>query len=447
MTTTRISRRTVLRGLGVAISLPWLEAMSRTSALAVTGSKPPMRLGFFFVPNGMHMPHFKPKTAGENFEIGPILEPLARFKSEMTVITNTALDGGRAKGDGPGDHARSAASFLTGAHPKKTAGADIKNGQSVDQLAAEKIGNATKLPSLELGLVPSTPAGGCDSGYSCAYSSNISWRTETSPMAKETQPLAVFDRLFGNQKVDQEIVSKSKRDQLRKSILDFALDDAKDLESKLGAADKRKFDEYLFAVRDIERRVNAFQKEGGEIVVPYERPIGSPRDMTHHMRLMFDLLALAYQTDTTRVSTFMLADDGDNRGYPFIGVNEGHHDLSHHGNSTEKHEKISKINQFHVSQYAYFIEKLAATREGDGTLLDNCMLMYGAGLGDGNRHNHDDLPIFLMGKGAGAIKPGRHIANEKEVPLTNLYRYMLNSVGAKIDTYSDSTGVMTEVAG
>jgi hypothetical protein len=446
MTTSRLSRRTVLRGAGVAITLPWLEAMSRTSLLAASAPKPPMRLGFFFVPNGMHMPHFKPKTEGTDFEIGPILEPLARFKSEMTVITNTALDGGRAKGDGPGDHARSAASFLTGAHPKKTAGADIKNGQSVDQLAAEKIGNATKLPSLELGLVPSTPAGGCDSGYSCAYSSNISWRTETSPMAKETQPLAVFDRLFGNQQVDQETISKSKRDRLKKSILDFAMDDARDLERKLGVADKRKLDEYLFAVRDIERRVNTFATEG-EPVVAYDRPIGSPRDMTHHMRLMFDLLALAYQTDTTRVTTFMLADDGDNRGYPFIGVNEGHHDLSHHGNSAEKHAKISKINQFHVSQYAYFIEKLAATREGDGTLLDNCMLMYGAGLGDGNRHNHDDLPIFLMGKGAGAIKPGRHIAFKKETPLTNLYRYMLNSVGAQVDNYSDSTGVMTEVAG
>jgi Protein of unknown function (DUF1552) len=432
-TISRLSRRTILRGLGVAISLPWLEAMSRTSVLAASAAKPPMRLGFFFVPNGMHMEHFKPKQEGADFELGPILKPLARFKSEMTVITNTALDGGRAKGDGP-------------AHPKKTAGADIKNGQSVDQLAAEKIGKLTKLPSLELGLVPSTPAGGCDSGYSCAYSSNISWRTETSPMAKETQPLAVFDRLFGNQKADQETVSKSKREQLKKSILDFAMADAKDLEGKLGVADKRKLDEYLYAVRDIERRVNTFSKEG-ETIVPYDRPIGSPRDMTHHMRLMFDLLALAYQTDTTRVATFMLADDGDNRGYPFIGVNEGHHDLSHHGNSAEKHEKISKINQFHVSQYAYFIEKLAATREGDGTLLDNCMLMYGAGLGDGNRHNHDDLPIFLMGKGAGAIKPGRHIANQKEVPLTNLYRYMLNSIGASVDNYSDSTGVMTEVAG
>lgn len=446
MSTSRISRRTLLRGMGVAVALPWLEAMSRTSALGATVSKPPVRLAFFFVPNGMNMSDFKPKGVDNSFELGPILQPLARYQSEMTIITNTALDGGRAKGDGPGDHARSAASFLTGAHPKKTAGADIRNGQSVDQLAAEKIGHLTKLPSLELGLTPSTPSGGCDSGYSCAYSSNISWRTETSPMAKETQPMAVFDRLFGNQKRDEEVVAKSKRDRLRKSVLDFVLEDARDLESKLGMADKRKLDEYLYAVRDIERRVNAFHNNGEEPIVAYDRP-GSPRDMTHHMRLMFDLLALAFQTDSTRIATFMLADDGDNRGYPFIGVNEGHHDLSHHGNSAEKLAKISKINQFHISQYAYFIEQLASTREGDGTLLDNCMLMYGAGLGDGNRHNHDDLPIFLMGRGGGAIKPGRHIAFSKETPLTNLYRYMLNTIGAEVDQYSDSTGVMHEVAG
>ena len=450
MSSTLISRRTVLRGMGTAVALPLLDSMMpRSIRAAASAQKPPARMAFLYVPNGMHMPDWTPDSEGSNFDIKPTLEPIAQFKDDMTMLSGLTLNGARALGDGGGDHARSVAAFLTGAHPKKTNGADINNGISVDQVAAEKIGDQTRLPSLELGLEQSAQAGNCDSGYSCVYTSNMCWRTPTSPVAKEVDPTAVFDRLFGSGKEFEEKQAKSKREQYKKSVLDLVREDANDLRRKLGSTDQRKLDEYLFAVRSVERQIAGADKlSGKEQGVPdFPRPAGVPEEFDKHLELMFSLMTLAFQTDSTRVITFMFTNAGSNRSYPQIDVGDGHHSLSHHGNNKEKQEQISKINRYHVSQLAYFLKKLSDVREGEGRLLDNCMVMYGSGIGDGNRHNHDDLPIVLFGKGGGTIKPGRHIRYEKETPLTNLYLSMLDRVGASVSNLGDSTGRLEHLDG
>lgn len=446
---TRISRRTVLRGLGATVSLPLLEAMLPGTGRAAESrsGKPPVRMAFLYVPNGMHMPGWTPEETGTEFEIPPTLEPLAKYKSELTVLSGLTLNGARALGDGGGDHARSVAAFLTGAHPKKTDGADIHNGVSVDQVAASNIGMNSKLPSLELGIERSAKAGRCDSGYSCVYTSNMSWRSPTSPVAKEVDPASVFDRLFGDAMKDQSLQERSKQDRYKTSVLDLVIDDAKTLQKQLGGTDRQKLDEYLYAVRDIERRItNAGRLRNDEAGVPdYERPAGVPREFAVHTQLMFDLMTLALQSDATRIMTFMFTNAGSNRNYPQVGVSEGHHNLSHHGNNKEKQEKIAKINQYHVQLFSYLIDKLATTKEGEGTLLDNCMVMYGSGIGDGNRHNHDRLPIALLGRGGGSIQPGRHLEYPRNTPLTNLYRSMLERVGAPVDKLGDSTGLLEDL--
>ncbi len=440
-----ISRRTVLRGVGAAVSLPLLEAMLPTGRAAQRQTrKPPVRMAFLYVPNGMHMPAWTPETTGADFKIPATLEPLAAYQSEMTVLSGLTLNGARALGDGGGDHARSVAAFLTGAHPKKTDGADIHNGVSVDQVAAGKIGMQTKLPSLELGIERSAKAGRCDSGYSCVYTSNMCWRSPTSPVAKEVDPAAVFDRLFGDAMKNQSVQERSKQDRYKTSVLDLVIEDAKSLQKQLGGTDRKKLDEYLYAVRDIERRiVNTGKRRNAEAGMPaYERPAGVPREFELHTQLMFDLMTLALQTDSTRIVTFMFTNAGSNRSYPRIDVREGHHNLSHHGNDPKKQEKIAKINRYHVQLFSHLVEKLATTEDGEGMLLDNCMVMYGSGIGDGNRHNHDNLPIVLLGRGGGSVKPGRHIEYSRGTPLTNLYRSMLQRVGAPVDQLGDSTGLL-----
>jgi hypothetical protein len=444
-----LSRRTVLRGLGTAIALPWLEAMAPL-ARAATGSpnQPPVRMAFLCVPNGMHMPDWTPDAEGKDFAIKSILEPVAAYRSDLLMLSGLTLNGGRALGDGPGDHARSCASFLTGAHPKKTHGADIQNGISVDQVAAEKIGSQTRFGSLELGIERGAQSGNCDSGYSCAYSSNIAWRTPTSPVAKEIDPAAVFSRLFGSGEEAEQAKVTAARNQRRASILDFALEDARRLERRLGANDRRKLDEYLFAVRDIERRLDEVDKlPGWEKGVPdYPRPAGVPSDFGEHAKLLFDLIALAFQTDSTRVVSFMFSNEGSNRTYPQVKVGEGHHTLSHHRNDPETLTKISTINHYHVTLLAHLLDKLATIKESDGSrLLDHCMIMYGSGLGDGNRHNHDDLPIAVFGRGGGALQTGQHLRFAKETPLTNLYLSMLDIAGARVASFSDSTGQLDSI--
>lgn len=448
----RVSRRTVLRGLGAAVALPMLDCMLPMASLARAASpapKPPVRMAFLYVPNGIHMQDWFPETEGTGFEIKPILEPLAKFKSDLTMFGGLTLNGARAWKDGGGDHARSVAAFLTGAHPFKTDGANIKNGVSVDQVAAEKIGKHTRFASLELGCEPSANAGNCDSGYSCAYSSNMSWRTPETPVSKEINPRAVFDRLFGNNDEQEKLENGAKRDAYKKSILDFVREDATDLSRRLGTNDRRKVDEYLHALRDIERRIAESEKlRGREIDVPdYPRPAGSPAKFDEHLRMMMDLMALAFQTDSTRIMTFMFTNDSSNRSYPALDVKEGHHDLSHHGRNQEKQTKISKINRFHMEQFAYFVEKIKNVQEGEGSLLDNSMILYGSGIADGDAHAHDNLPILMLGKGGGSVQPGRFIKYKNETPLTNLYLSMLDRIGAPTDALADSTGKLPGLEG
>lgn len=444
-----LSRRTLLRGLGTAMALPMLDTMSPSRLLtaAAPNNDVPLRMAFFYVPNGMHMPDWTPEKEGSGFDLKPTLARLSEHQDSINVLTGLTLDGARAHGDGGGDHARSVAAFLTGAHPRKTNGADIKNGISIDQMTAQQVGDATRFASLELGLEASAQAGNCDSGYSCAYASNMSWRGPTNPMAKEIDPGAVFDRLFAGETVKETKTAKSAREKYRKSVLDFVLEDAQQLHKTLPQVDRRKLDEYLYSVRDVEKRLSGTEllriSEDG--VPDYPRPSGVPKDLAKHAELMLDMVTLAMQTDSSRIISFMFTNAGSNRSYPEIGVSEGHHESSHHGKSEHKQENIAKINRYQIDRFAYLLSRLKQVREGDGFLLDNCMIVYGSGISDGDRHNHDDLPIILAGSGAGRIKTGRHIRYENGTPLCNLYLWMMNQMGAKADQFGDSNGQLAKL--
>jgi Protein of unknown function (DUF1552) len=434
----QISRRTVLRGLGTAIALPWLDAMTLAPTLADERRKQaPRRMAFIYVPNGMHMSDWTPAAEGTDFELPYITEPLANVKDQLLFLSGLAQDHARAHGDGPGDHARALASFLTGAQARKTHGADINVGVSVDQVAAGKVGQQTRFPSLELGCDRGAQAGNCDSGYSCAYSSNISWRTASAPQAKEIDPKLAFERLFTGGTDDD---ARTRRQRHRKSVLDFVREDARDLKAALGVKDQRKLDEYLNSVRELERRIEVAGNEAESPEPDYPKPDGIPKDYAQHIRLMYDLLALAFEGDVTRVGTFVVANEGSNRSYAFIDVPDGHHDLSHHGGDKEKQRKIREINRFHATHLAYFLEKLQGISEGERSLLDNSMIVYGSGIGDGNAHNHDNLPILLAGRGGDTIHSGRHVRYEKETPLNNLYLSMLDRIDSSVDTLGDAAG-------
>ena len=441
-----LSRRTALRGAGVSIALPLLESMfpSRLLTAAEILQDEPLRMAFFYVPNGMHMPDWKPLKVGRNYDLKPTLKRIEKYKDSVNVLTGLTLDGARAHGDGGGDHARSVAAFLTGAHPRKTNGADIKNGISVDQATAQHVGDRTRFASLELGLEASAQAGNCDSGYSCAYASNMSWRGPTNPMAKEIDPGAVFDRLFASQSTKETKRAKTQREKFRKSILDFALEDAKQLHRTLPTVDQRKLDEYLYAIRDVEKRLDGTEKlrlsEDG--VPDYPRPSGVPRELEMHSELMMDMIALAMRTDSTRIISFMFTNAGSNRRYKAIGVNEGHHELSHHGKSKHKQTQIATINRYHLDRFAAMLERLSSIREGQRTLLENSMIVYGSGISDGDRHNHDDLPILLAGSAGGQIQTGRHIKYKNGTPLCNLYLWMMQQMGADVQQFGDSNGVL-----
>ncbi len=437
-----LSRRTVLRSMaGVAVSLPWLEAMGPTTAWSAESAAPgkstaPNRMAFIYVPNGKNMVDWTPKTEGADFELPAILQPLASVKDKMLVLTGLTADKARAHGDGGGDHARALASFLTGAQARKTDGTDIRVGVSVDQIAASRIGEKTRLASLEIGCEHGAMAGNCDSGYSCVYSSTMAWRSATQPLPKEVNPKLVFERLFAA----APDANRAKRDARRKSILDFVSEDSKDLQGKLGRNDVRKLDEYFSAIRDIELRIERAEKLPPIKAPDYAAPAGIPAAYDEHIRLMCDLVVLAFQADVTRVVSFVLANEGSNKPYPFINVPEGHHDLSHHGNDEAKKAKIREINLFHTKQLAYLLEKLKSTPEGDGSLLDHAMVAYGSGNSDGNAHNHDNLPILLAGGGCGTLKTGRHIRYPNETPLNNLWVSMLNRMEVDLTQIGDSTG-------
>ena len=451
-----ISRRTVLRGLGTAVALPFLEAMTPGSPLIASPNllpaktiAPPVRSAFLYVPNGMHMADWTPPGVGRQWEMPKILQAVADFQDQMNLISGLALDGARALGDGGGDHARSVAAFLTGAHPKKTNGTDIKNGKSVDQVAADAIGHLTRFPSLELGTEQSAPAGNCDSGYSCVYTSNISWRTETSPLAKEVNPALVFARLFGSGNGREDRNALARKEQKKLSILDFVNDEARSLRQRLGVRDRQKMDEYLHAVRSLERQILATdaldKREDG--IPDYPRPAGVPADYGAHVQLLLDMIVLAFQTDSTRTISFMYANAGSNRSYPNLGISAGHHALSHHGGSDSKQQQISKINTFHAQLLRRFLKKLSLIEEQGRPLLDQCMVVYGSGIEDGNSHRHSNLPIALFGKGGGTIATGRHLKLKEKTPLTNLYLSMLQRMGVEVDSFSDSTGILSELDG
>jgi hypothetical protein len=430
-----ISRRTLLRGMGAAVALPWLEAFA-----GPTRASFPVRLGFIYVPNGKNMDDWTPKAEGTDVELPAILQPLHDLRSEFNILTGLTADKARAHGDGGGDHARALAAFLTGAQPRKTDGTDIRAGVSVDQVAAAAIGDQTRLSSLEIGCESGAMAGNCDSGYSCVYSSTMSWKSATQPLPKEVNPKSVFDRLFGGGSAAERAKTRAQR----QSVIDVVREDYKDLSGRVGRSDQQKLDEYISSVRDIEVRLER-AVHMPEVKVPegVAKPTGIPASYEEHIKLMGDLLVLAFQTDVTRVATFVVANEGSNKPYAFIGVPEGHHDLSHHGGAADKKAKIAKINAFHTQMLSYTLGRLRSVKEGDGTLLENCLIAYGSANSDGNAHNHDNLPVLLAGKGGGAIKTGRHVRYPKETPLNNLWLAFLQRVGVKLQSLGDSTGTLT----
>jgi hypothetical protein len=406
----------------------------------------PARWAFVYVPNGIHMEEWTPKKEG-SLVLSELLAPLRPMRSKVSVLSGLTQNNARALGDGPGDHARAAASFLTGAHPRKTAGSDIHVGVSIDQVLASRLGTETRYPSLEFGTEPGRQSGQCDSGYSCAYSSTISWRSSHTPNASEVNPRLVFDRLFLVGSEDESDEARVARLRTRRSILDFVLSDARRLRAQLGTSDRRKVDEYFEAVREVEKRLEAVEKESRERrqKVQMNRPTGIPSVYSEHLRLMFDLMVVAFRLDLTRVITFMLANEGSNRTFPEIDVAEGHHYLSHHGGDPEKHRQIQAINRLQVEQLAYFLEKLEAAKEDGQPLLDSCTVIYGSGIGDGNRHNHNDLPVLLAGKGNGAWRLGQHRRFPDETPLCNLFQSMLQRAGVQQQAFGDATGLLEEV--
>jgi hypothetical protein len=443
-----LPRRTFLRGLGTTLALPMLDAMMPAmAATGVNAAKPAVRLGFVYVPNGIIQKSWLPAKTGAGFDFAPTMKPLEPFRDKLLVLSNLMQNGGRALGDGAGDHARAGASWLTGVHPKRTEGSDIRAGISADQIAARELGKDTQLGSLEIGLEEPTLAGSCDTGYSCAYTNTISWRTPTTPNPMEINPRAVFERLFG----DGDTTDPAARLKLMKedrSILDFIRGDVARLEPGLGSRDKSKLAEYLDGIRDIERRIQKAEEQSATMKVPLlEKPTSIPDEFEEHAKLMSDLMVIAFQTDMTRVVSFMMAREGSNRSYRSIGVADGHHSVTHHQNDPEKIAKTIKIDELHVKSFAYLIDRLNATPDGDGTLLDHSMILYGSSIGDGNVHTHHDLPLVLVGGAAGKIKGGRHIRYGDETPMNNLLLTMLDKAGVPGEKLGDSTGKLDQLSG
>ena len=441
---TQLSRRAVLRGIGASIALPFLDAMYPAfAAQNVKKALSATRMAFLYVPNGIVMEHWTP--AGE---IGSTpLETLPRISSALTpyrhdllMLTGLTSDGGRAHGDGPGDHGRAGAAYLTGVHPKKTYGKDIKTGVSMDQIAARQLEGKTRFASIELGCEEGIQGGNCDNGYSCAYSNSLSWRTENTPNPPEIRPRAVFERMFGAADDEKDPAKRQRLDSYQKSILDIVLSDANSLRTSLGGSDRRKLDEYMFAIRDIEKRIQKTERDN-DIKVAVTAPSASiPTEFHEHSMVMMDLLALAFQTDMTRIITVLMGIEQSPRNYPEIGITEGHHGLTHHQGDKEKIEKVAKINEYHIKQFAYLLDKLKATPDGDGTLLDHSMIVYGSALADGNAHQHNNLPTVLAGRANGTITPGRHVRYADETPIANLYMSMLDRMGVPVDKIGDSNG-------
>ncbi|GIW96845.1 MAG: hypothetical protein KatS3mg111_0178 [Pirellulaceae bacterium] len=433
-------RRTMLRGAGAALALPLLDAM--VPAMTATAASPAAahrlrRLGFVYMPMGCDQSRWR--VDGETLDtLSPILRPLENVKHQVCVLSGLEL-----KNAYPGTHATSNAAFLSAAKAKRTESNDYYLGTTVDQIAAQAIGRDTPLPSLELAMDLLSVVGQCDNGYACVYQNNLSWASPTTPLPAEAHPRIVFETLFGDGGSKEERLQALRR---RASLLDAITDEWRRLNRDLGPADRQRVNDYLDAVREVERRISQAEQAATENPMPdMDRPVGVPADYGEHARLMFDLQVLALQGDITRVITFQLARETSNRTYPQVGVSEPHHPLTHHGNDPEKIAKVAKINEYHVSLFAYFLERLQGTPEGEGTLLDHALLLYGSGMGNPNVHDHRNLPILVAGGAAGQIRGGRHIAFDQPTPLANLHLSLLHKVGVPIEQFGDSTGQLDEL--
>jgi hypothetical protein len=448
-----LGRRGFLRGLGACLALPTLEAFQPAArALAAAARTPgltpggmPMRMGFVAFANGSNYERWLPKGAGRDYQLNETFAPMADLKDKFQIISNLAHDAANNWGDGTGDHARSGASFLTGCHAWKTLGSRLHLGISVDQIAARQIGHLTRLDSLQLGVESARMYGSCDTGYPCAYQYNISWASESLPLAPEANPRVVFEKLFGGGSAADRAASLRQRLARRKSVLDFVMEDARRLNRELGRNDQQKLDEYLTGVRKIETQIEKstrFQLPEAKLA----QPAGPPEDHTVHVDLMYDLMALAFQTDSTRVVSFAVAPEGSNRPFPTLGISEGYHYLTHHSGNQEKVLKVAKIERWYMDRFARFLRQLDGMKEADGTsVLHNSMIVYGCAIGDGNRHNHDELPIVLAGGGGGSLQPGRHVACPQPVPMTNLYTAVLDRMGVQAERVGDSTGRLDNI--
>lgn len=447
-----LNRRLFLRGLGACFALPAFESArslasvtAPSASLAATPSGAPLRMAHVYFPNGAIHKHWWPEGDGRDFQFGKTMKPLEGLKDKVQVYSGLDHVHATAGPDGAGDHARANGTFLTGVRVKKTAGADIHAGVSFDQVVANRIGHLTRFPSLELTCDAVRRSGNCDSGYSCAYQHNLSWRSATQPMAPEPNPRFVFERLFGEGSIGQRRENMQRRQQQQRSILDFVMEDARSLQRQLGNRDQAKLDEYLTSVRELEKRIERAEKFKDTPDPAVETPAGIPRSFEEHMQIMYSMLVLAFQTDSTRVATFLLAGDGNNRAYPEIGIPEGHHYLSHHQGKDEMIEKVAEIDQWYMKQFAWFLQKMDQTKDVDGnSLLHNSMIVYGCGNSDGNRHTHHNLPIVLAGAGGGTLQAGR-FAKAGSVPMCNLFLSMADRFGlTDLERFGDSTGRLKE---
>jgi hypothetical protein len=440
-----LSRRTVLRSGSAVLSLPLLDAMLPGLSAAPRGAgfeTAPARLVWVYVPNGMQMAAFAPTVAGPLKDLPPTLKPLRELAAHVTIVRGLAHDKGRANGDGPGDHARACASFLTGAQPLKAPDGRLQVGISIDQIAARTLGVSTRRPSLELGCEPTVSGGQCDSGYPCAYSSSLSWSSPAVPALKDYDPRAAFDRLFREGRGEETPEQRAARWKARASVVDLVREHAKRLEAKVSSADRARLDEFQSGLSALERRIhNALG--GVEANVPDElRPQGIPADAQQHVDLLFDVLALGLETDSVRVATFLVANEGSNRSYGWIGVPEGHHDLSHHGKEQDKLDKLARVDHYHVERLARFLTRLSKAQEGAASVLDRTLVCFGSGLADGNRHNHEDLPLLVAGGHALGVAGGRTLVQERETPASNLHLALLQKAGVVCDRSGDSSAVL-----
>ena len=440
-------RRHFLRGLGAAVGLPALESLNPlVAATTRSGSSAPLRMAYLYIPNGVNLEHWRPEGRGSRFRLGKSMKSLDGLKNDLQIFSGFSHQNAKAGPDGAGDHARSNATFLTGQRAKKTSGSDIQVGVSVDQIAAQAMRNQTRLSSLELTCDGVRKSGRCDSGYSCAYQFNLSWRSANQPNTPEANPRLVFERLFGAGSAKDRAKGLAHRRATQQSILDFIASDAKAMQRQLGRNDQQKLDEYLTGVREIERQIERSESFGIPVDPGVQAPEGQPGNYTDHMRLLMDMMVLAFQTDSTRISTFLLAHDGSNRSFKDIGVSEGHHNLSHHRKREDNLRKIQKIDEFYLAQLAYFLDRMKKTEDVDGkSLLHNSMIVYGSGISDGDRHSHDDLPVIVAGNARGSFQTGRHVDLGDRVPLSNLYVRMLNEFGVKTKRFGDSTGSLTKI--